>query len=156
MCSLCTSRIQASHSHLLVPLALQPAKGASSLCQNPELGCLLLLTPQGCSPPTLCPFSSESHPTDTDSNLIVSLSFLLNSLWICLRALVYCSLSARLWFVFGENCFICRCIFDVFMKGSDFHVLSLHRLNLSPIFFDIILTLNFCGSYIFHQISSGI
>ena len=31
-----------------------------------------------------------------------------------------------------ENCFICRCIFDVFVGGGEFHIFLLHHLDSLP------------------------
>ena len=62
---------------LLVPLALQPVKGAYLPWVWPRSGmpskCLKLFTPQGGSPPMWSLFSSESHLRDTGPNLIASL-----------------------------------------------------------------------------------
>lgn len=48
-----------------------------------------LLTTQGGSPPMQSPFSSESHPTGTCPNPIVSLPFLPNSVGSSLQILLY-------------------------------------------------------------------
>ena len=48
-----------------------------------------------------------------------------------LQSSLYSSSSANLQLVFSENFSICRCIFDAFMVGDEFHALLLHRLDLN-------------------------
>ena len=44
---------------------------------------------------------------------------------------LYRSSSASFWLIFSENCSTCRCIFDVFMEGDEFHILLLCHLGLN-------------------------
>ena len=59
-------------------------------------------------------------------NLITFSSYLMmcgffSQLWL------YRSPSASFQLVFSENCSTCRCTFDVFVEGSEFHILLLHH-----------------------------
>ena len=78
---------------LLVPLALQPAKGGglSSLCGTPWLGCSIFGSNHSLSRVDLhlCNlFSSGNLPRGTGQNLMASHPFLPDSMWIFLTALI--------------------------------------------------------------------
>ena len=74
-------------------------------------------------------------PRGTSPDLIASLPFLLNSVWIFLAALVVQESFCSLQLVFSENCSAFRCIFDVFVGVGEFHVHLLHHLD--PILVEI-------------------
>ena len=62
-------------------------------------------------------------------------------LWLCKR-------SANFQLVFCENCYTQICIFDMFVREGEFHVLLLHYLDLhrSILFFSIFVYLQYQGN----------
>ena len=76
------------------------------------------------------PLSSESPARDTGPDLITSLPFLPDYVWIFLTALVVHESFWQL-LVFSENCSTYKCIFDVFVWGGELHVLLLRHLDQS-------------------------
>ena len=74
------------------------------------------------------PISSESSPKGMGPELITFLSFQPNYMWIFLTALIIPVFLP----VSSENCSICSCIFEVFVREVQLHVLLLHHLNQPP------------------------
>ena len=111
---------------LLVPAVLQPAKGAHLPGIWPRTGApnlwLSPLTPQGGSLPMYFPFSSKSPPRGI-TWLLFNPSYLITCGSFS-QCCLYRSLPASFQLDFGENCSTCHCIFNVFMGGGEFHVLS--------------------------------
>ena len=103
----------------------------SSWCWAPGLGspvcgsnCSLLREDHPCNlPPLLSPLPGAQVPSR--SLLFPSYPIPCGSF---LQLLLFRILSARLQLIFSENCSTCRCIFDVFVVGGEFHVLLLYHL----------------------------
>ena len=74
-----------------------------------------------------CPGSQGSTGLLFFSSYWMFVSFL--QPWLCR------SPSASFQLVFSENCSTCRCTFDVFVEGGEFHILLLHHLDKSPQWF---------------------
>ena len=117
--------VQASHRSPFSPMSPPTSQGdLSSKCWTPELGhpmCGLHCSlPREDLPDLVIPLLfwvlSQGHRSWLDHVcLFLSYSILCVSF---LQPWLYKSLSASLQLVFSENCFTCRCIFDVFMGGS--------------------------------------
>lgn len=114
------------------PSGLPTSQGGSSPPQDSRTGVprlwLSLLNPLGEYPPVYSPFSSGSPPRDTSPNLI---TFLSSRVYLCFSQTLLYSPCANFPLVFCENCFSCRCIFDVFMGGSMVRVLLDYHLDSS-------------------------
>ena len=132
------SRVQTSQSPPVSPTGPPSSQGgSSSLCCIPGQGCPVCdlnhsLPREGVH---LCnlPFPlSESTLWGTGPNLIASLLFLIPC-GSFFQPWLYRNLSASFQLVCSENYSTCRCIFDLFMGGGEFHVLLLHHLHLLSI-----------------------
>ena len=119
---------------LLVTVVLQSVKCALLPCIEPQGQGTKSVAPIAPSPVwvsahVITPFlrvPTQGHR----SYLITSLSFLLDCLWIFLTALIVQECVYQ-FPVFSKNCYTCKCIFDVFVRGGEFHVLLLHYLDQS-------------------------
>ena len=78
------------------------------------------------SKPIIFPSSSLSPPRATGAYLILSLSFLPDSVWIFLYSLGCRRVSLPVSFVFSKNYSTCRCIFDVSVGGCELCALLCH------------------------------
>ena len=122
----CVRSSWASHSPPVSPTSPPTSQGdLSSWCWTPGLG--LPICGSNCSlprevlhpwnlPPFLSPLPGAQVPTWSlffPSCLIPRGSFL--------QPWLYKGLSASLQVVFSENYSTCRCIFDVFVRGGEFH-----------------------------------
>lgn len=77
------------------------------------------------------PFSSEALPRGTCPNLVLCFPLYLI---MCISFSPPCrSPSACFLLVFCEYCFMCRCIFDVFLEGGDLCTILLYHLDLPPL-----------------------
>ena len=130
------SRVQASPAFLSVPEFVQPAKGTCLLCggsQEWDTQSVAWLThsPGWVTAPTISLFLRVSSGAQalTRSLFLPSYPITCGSF---LQPLLYRSPSASFQLIFSENCPTCRCIFVVFVGGSELHVLLLHHLDFSP------------------------
>lgn len=126
MCMLLTSGVQSFTALLVVPVTLH------LLCVGPQdwdaqshpRVCLCLFLPF----PPRSPQTEQSCQLDHfffSSSYLIMCGFFLQP-WL------YRSPSASFQLVFSENCSTCRCSFDVFVEGGEFHILLLHHLDKSP------------------------
>ena len=76
----------------------------------------------------MSPSSPMSPPRGMGPNPLTSFPFLPDFLWICMALVIeesFCQCPV----CFSEDCSACRCHLDVFVKGSEFHILLLHHLH---------------------------
>ena len=133
---ICSSKVETSlpTALLLVPAAFQPVKVA----HVPWVG------PQDCGPQYVAWTAHSSERVSvhvipllfcvphlgTDTNLITSLLFLSDYMWIFLAALVVPGSFCQFPVHFEWELFHMKYIFDVFMGGVEFHLLLLCQLDL--------------------------
>ena len=119
---------------LLVPVVLQPAKGALLPCIGPQdwgaqSGSHFSLPRAGVCPRILPVPLGPSQGQRSQPNCF---SFLHTWLHVYLSYSLGCIGVLCQLVVFSENCSTYRCIFDVFMSGGECHILLLHHFDWSP------------------------